>query len=152
MKLTPLFELQGRIGSNTMVGQAPVGTRVIAELTGGTFTGERLSGQVLTPGADWLLIDNSGFGHIDVRLTLATSDGAHIYMRYTGLLEYNDALTAALAEGGTTRYGDNYFVTQPRFETGDARYAWLNSIVAVAEGRLLEGGVQYRVFACEPGE
>jgi hypothetical protein len=37
-------------------------------------------------------------------------------------------------------------MTQPRFETGDPRYAWMNSIVAVAEGRVLPGAVEYRVF------
>jgi hypothetical protein len=37
-------------------------------------------------------------------------------------------------------------MTQPRFETGDSRYAWLNSVVAVAEGRVLPNAVEYRVF------
>ncbi len=33
------------------------------------------------------------------------------------------------------------------FETGDARYSWLNQSVFVGEGRVLEGfGVEYRVF------
>jgi hypothetical protein len=33
------------------------------------------------------------------------------------------------------------------FETGAARYAWLNGIVAVGSGRLIEGGgVAYDVF------
>jgi hypothetical protein len=37
-------------------------------------------------------------------------------------------------------------MTQPRFETGDSRYAWLNRVVAVAEGRVLPSAVAYRVF------
>ena len=152
MKLTPLFELQGRIGSTTVIGQGPLGKRMIAELTGGSFSGERLSGQILSPGADWVIIDSAGYGHIDVRLTLATTDGAHIYMQYSGILEYTDKIRAAFADEGTTEFGDSYFVTQARFETGDARYSWLNTSVGVAEGRLLQGGVQYRVYICEPGE
>ena len=152
MKLTPLFERQGRIGSSTMIGRGPFGTRVIAEVTGGSFTGERLSGQILTPGADWVLLDSTGTGHIDVRLTLATNDGAHIYMHYTGILEYTDKVREAFANGTSTEFGDNYFVTQPRFETGDERYSWLNHVVAVAEGRLLEGGMLYKVYECAPGD
>jgi hypothetical protein len=35
---------------------------------------------------------------------------------------------------------------QPRFETGDPRYAWLNRVVAVAEGRVLPNAVEYRVY------
>ena len=152
MKLTPLFEMQGRIGSSTMIGKGPFGTRTIAEVTGGSFTGGRLSGQILTPGADWVLLDSTGAGHIDVRLTLATNDGAHIYMHYTGILEYTDKVREAFANGTSTEFGDNYFVTQPRFETGDERYSWLNHVVAVAEGRLLEGGMLYKVYECAPGD
>jgi hypothetical protein len=37
-------------------------------------------------------------------------------------------------------------MTQQRFETGDPRYAWLNSAVCVAEGRILPNAVEYRVF------
>ncbi|MFV2089131.1 MAG: DUF3237 domain-containing protein [Pseudomonadales bacterium] len=152
MKLIPLMELQGRIVSNTDVGNTPLGRRGIAQLSGGSFSGERLSGQILSPAADWLLIDQSGYGQVDVRMTLATVDGAHIYMRYTGVLEFNDKVNQAFASEASTDFGDSYFVTQPRFETGDQRYGWLNHVVAVAEGRLLEGGVQYRIYECQPGE
>ncbi len=38
-------------------------------------------------------------------------------------------------------------MTSPRFETGDDRYAWLNGLVCVAEGKRWEQGVAYRVYA-----
>jgi hypothetical protein len=41
-----------------------------------------------------------------------------------------------------TRY---YFRTQPLFETGAAQYAWLNDIVCIGSGYLVERGVAYRV-------
>ena len=65
-------------------------------------------------------------------------------------LVFNAKVGAALAQGtGTgTEFGDTYWMTQPRFETGSADYAWLNSVVAVAEGRLIENGVEYEVFEC----
>lgn len=37
-------------------------------------------------------------------------------------------------------------MTQLRFETGDARYGWLNKLMAVAEGRVRPNAVEYRVF------
>jgi len=37
-------------------------------------------------------------------------------------------------------------MTAPRFETGDPRYAWLNAIIAVGEGRAGPGWVEYRVY------
>ncbi len=149
MKLEPLFDLRSRIGSTTEIGSSPRGTRVIADLTGGSFSGARMSGQVLPPAADWILIDQSGFGQVDTRLTLATGDGAYVYVSWTGVMEFSRAIQNAIAAGGTTDFGDNYFVVQPRFETGDARYLWLNETVAVGEGRLLQGGMQYRVYACQ---
>ena len=44
-------------------------------------------------------------------------------------------ILSALAGGEETDYGDTYFMTQPRLETGDPRYEWVNRTVAVAEGR-----------------
>jgi len=53
----------------------------------------------------------------------------------------------ALATGVGTTYEDQYFRTTPRFETGDPRYAWMNTSVFVARGRVREGmGVEYEVF------
>ena len=127
-----------------------MGQRMVAEVVGGSFEGERLSGSVLTPGADWLLMGQDGVGLVDVRLTLKTNDDALIYMQYLGKLHFNEKLMAALAEGAETQFGDTYFMTQPRFETGAENYSWLNGIVAVAEGRMTSEGVEYQVYECVP--
>ena len=68
-----------------------------------------------------------------------------------GVLVMNEKVQAALAGGGETGFGDTYFMTQPRFETGDEGYAWLNRVVAVGEGRSLPGAVEYRIFECANG-
>jgi hypothetical protein len=84
----------------------------------------------------------------DVRLTLRTHDGALIYMTYTGRWVSPPEVLADLADP-VKRYAVDparyYFRTAPLFETGDERYAWLNDIVCVAKGYLVEGGVGYRV-------
>ena len=68
----------------------------------------------------------------------------HLVVAELGL---NDAVQRALASGGGTDYGDQYFFTNPRFETGDERYAWLNTTFFIGEGRILPGpGVEYRVW------
>ena len=95
-----------------------------------------------------MLTDDEGIGRLDVRATFLTDDGAHIFMQYYGVLELNEAANNALAQGEGTGYADQYFMTQPRFETGDERYRWLNRIVAVAQGRIQPGAVEYEVFAC----
>ena len=52
-----------------------------------------------------------------------------------------------LAAGEAVDPSSYYFRTAILFETGDARYDWLNDIVAVGVGHRLPGGPIYRVFA-----
>jgi hypothetical protein len=151
MKLEPLFEMHADLRPATPVGPGPFGTRSIVDVTGGHVEGTRLRGRVLPSGGDWLLIRPDGHGLLDVRATLETHDGAFVYVQYYGIVELNARAQAALASGGSTEYGDHYFATQPRFETGDPRYAWLNALVAVGEGRLRPGAVEYRVYQVKPG-
>jgi hypothetical protein len=150
MQLKPLMTLVGKLRRPAdLVGDVPLGQRMIAEVTGGSFEGDRLKGTIVTPGADWVLVSAGGIGHVDVRLTLKTDDDAFIYMQYLGKLVFNDKVAEAVQQGRGTEFGDTYFMTQPRFETGSQDYAWLNSIVAVAEGHLIEGGVEYRIYECQ---
>lgn len=151
MQLEFLMEYHADLAPPQAIGTGPFGTRSIHEVTGGSFEGPQLKGEILTCGGDWLLTDQSGTGRLDVRATFRTDDGALIYMHYTGVIKLDEAAARAVAEGGSTEYGDNFFVTQPRFETGDERYAWLNEVVAVAEGRIRPSAVEYRVYACSPG-
>ena len=58
----------------------------------------------------------------------------------------NETVQRATAAGSGTDYGDQYFRTSPRFETGEPRYAWLNQTLFVAEGRLRPGMVEYKVY------
>lgn len=128
------------------IGPGPIGTRMFYEVAGGEMTGERLRGLVLG-GGEWALIGPDGFLRIDVRAQIRTHDDAHLYVQYFGLLEMNEAVRGALARGVGTEYGDQYFFTNPRFETGDERYAWLNTTFFVGEGRVLPGpGVEYRIW------
>jgi len=145
MKLEYLMTYRADLKEPVAIGDGPLGARTIYDVTGGTAEGPRLRGHFLPSGADWLLMGADGIGRLDVRATLETHDGAHVYIQYYGLLEMNEKVQASLAAGGSTEFGDCYFVTQPRFETGDPRYTWLNRVVAVAEGRILPSAVEYRV-------
>lgn len=151
MKLEPLMTLYATIGEAMPVGDGGTGNRVVANVTGGRFEGPELEGTVYASGADWVVIDSGGFGRIDVRIVLATADGANIYVTYQGLLEYNDAIQQAFASGGGTEFGDAVFMTQIRFETGHPDYHWLNHTLAVGEGRLRPGAVEYRIYRLSGG-
>jgi hypothetical protein len=138
--------MYAELKESVSVGKGPQGNRIVADVAGGSFEGDRLRGEVLASGADWATIDSEGVGHLDVRLTLRTDDGAHIYVQYYGVLVFNEKVNASLAGGKAADFGDAHFITQPRFETGDERYKWLNRIVAVAEGRTLHNAVEYQMF------
>ncbi len=132
----------------SMVGPGPFGTRVFAHVVSGTVEGDRLKGTLAPTGGDWLLIGSDGWGRADVRIQMLTHDGAVIYAQYLGLLEITPAIGAILGGGGeATEFEDQYFRTAPRLETGDERYAWVNTSLFVAEGRLTPGpAVDYRVY------
>jgi hypothetical protein len=128
-------------------GVGPFGFRRYLEVTDGRATGERFNATAVGGGGDWILVGPDGYARVDVRLQFKTDDGANVYVQYFGLLEANEAVLGAMTSGGGTTYVDQYFRTTPRLETGDERYAWMNTSVFVARGRVREGsGVEYEVY------
>jgi len=145
MKFVEEFTFNATLKPPVPIGTGPIGTRMFYEVVGGEMVGERLSGTVLG-GGEWALIGPDGFLRVDVRVQVETHDGAYLYIQYLGLLELSDAVSGALASGAGTEFGDQYFFTNPRIETGDERYAWTNTTFFVGEGRILPNlGVEYRV-------
>jgi Protein of unknown function (DUF3237) len=121
---------------------------VLFGAAGGSFEGPRLRGEVLAGGGDWALFGPDGTMALDVRLTLRTHDDALLHMTYGGRLTTPPELRADMADP-VARYQVDparyYFRTTSLFETGAQRYAWLNDIVCVGVGYLVDGGVAYRV-------
>jgi hypothetical protein len=147
MNLEYEFTYHATLKEPVSVGTGPYGMRLFFEVTGGSLEGKRLKGKFLTGGGDWLLVGPDGWGRLDVRAQLLTDDGAAIYLSYYGVLEMNDKVQRATTAGSGTDYDDQYFRTNPRFETGDPRYAWLNQTLFVGQGRIRPGLiVEYKVY------
>ena len=116
------------------------------ELNGGEVVGDRLRGAV-RGGGEWALIGPDGYLRVDVRAQVETHDGAFLYVQYVGLLEMNATVQNAIEKQIGTEFTDQHFYTNPRFETGDARYSWLNTTFFIGEGRIFPGlAVEYRVW------
>ena len=111
--------------------QVDTGHTRIAPVTGGTFSGPGLNGTVLPGGADWIT-QVAGHSALDVRITLETDDGAHIYMSYRGIVHSG--------ENGL------YWRVTPLFSTTSEEYDWINHIVCVGKNKQVEGRVAYDVF------
>ena len=139
-----LFEMTANLAENPhRVGDAGRGDRTVVVVTGGTFEGPHLRGSVESVGGDWVVRRSDGVSELDVRALLRTDDGAEIHMSYGGYNHHQP-----LGPLGELADGERYFRTQPRFETGDERYQWLNRIVAIGDGRSdAPGTVSYRVYA-----
>ena len=121
MNLQPLFRAEIALAAAQELGETPQGRRRIIGITGGRFSGERLSGRVLPGGADWQVIRSDGVADLDARYTLETADGALIYVRNRGYRHGPAEILRRLASGENVDPGLYYMRTTPRFETGDPR-------------------------------
>ena len=149
MKLAPVVEFDSQISDFQELGETAFGERKIYVVGGGRFWGDKLNGSARPGGADWVLVNSAGLARLDVRKTIETDDGALIYMSYQGWYQFDEKITENLAQGIGYQFGDTLFQVQVQFETGDSRYQWLNTTLAVAEGRETGGGIHYRVYALQ---
>ncbi|WP_433241380.1 DUF3237 domain-containing protein [Actinomadura nitritigenes] len=143
-----LFDIVVDLDQPLDFGRGPAGRRVLFGAAGGAFEGPRLRGEVLPGGGDWALFRPGGAMCLDVRLALRTDDGALVHMTYGGRYTTPPELRDEMADTATRHRVDPsryYFRTNPLFETGAERYAWLNDAVCVGTGYLVEGGIAYKV-------
>ncbi len=127
MRSRPLMTLRLNTAPTQDIGAGPGGTRVTFPITGGSFEGERLRGNVLAGGDDWTLLRGDGVLELDLRVTLETDDGALIHMTFQGIRD--DGAPEA-----------PYFRTLPRFEAAEPKYSFLNRLLAVGTGEIGAGG------------
>ena len=128
------------------LGDTPLGRRRIIAITGGSFSGARLSGRVLPGGADWQVIRSDGVADLDARYTLETNDGALIYVRNRGYRHGPADVLKRIAAGEAVDPSLYYMRTTPFFETGEPRYAWLNRIICVGTGARRPAAVELEIF------
>ena len=146
MQIQKLFRIEITLEQPRELGDTPLGRRRIIGITGGRFSGERLSGRVLPGGADWQVIRSDGVADLDARYTLETDDGALIYVRNRGYRHGPQDVLEKISLGESVDPALYYMRTTPLFETGDARYAWLNRMVCVATGERKAAEVHLEVF------
>jgi hypothetical protein len=146
LNLQPLFRAEITLAAAQELGDTPHGRRRISPSTGGRVAGERLSGRVLPGGADWQVVRTDGVAELDARYTIETADGALVYVANRGVRHGPPEVIRKLAAGEPVDPALYYMRTTPWFETGDARYAWLNRIVCVATGARRAAAVELEVF------
>lgn len=97
----------------------------VIPIVGGTFEG-KLSGRVISGGADWNTMRPNQIGHVYAKYVLQTEDGTYIAIENEGKIDM--------------RRPEARIKTVPRFRADDSgAYGWLNGGVYVGE---LTGGEQ----------
>ncbi len=130
-ELHPLATVRVTRGDVHRLGQTAFHRRVIGAIARGRWEGERIHADIVEPGGDWAIPSLDGtMMLLDVRQTLRTDDGALIFVTYQGRCD---------------RARGTYTVA-PTFETDDDRYAWLNVVQAVGQGRTDGDDIVYEMF------
>jgi hypothetical protein len=129
-----------------IVGATPGPYRRVGVVPGGSFEGERLSGEVLDGGSDWQTVHNDGATALNVRLVLKTKDDALICMTYQGVRHGPPDVVERIDKGEVVDPTSYYFRINPLFETAAAKYDWINRVVGVGIGHRSADGPIYSVF------
>lgn len=124
----------------------PTGTRMTFVIARGRAEGDRIAGDILAGGGDWVVLGSDGVARLDVRATLRTDDGAHIHLTVTGRVLMGPEATARYTAGELVGHDEVYARSSPLFDTDDERYRWINAVHTVAINRMSLSQVQYRVF------
>ncbi len=142
-----LFEISVNLEPPQVVGPTPNGDRRVRLISGGSFAGPKLRGEVLPGGGDWLLLRPDGARLLDVRLALRTDGGHLIYVISRGIMNMSPEIYQRIGAGEEIDPSQYYFRTTPLFETAAAELDWLNRVVAVTVGRLTTRTVVQTVYA-----
>lgn len=144
--LRPLLVLDASVPGITSVGATPSGEIRLIPITGGTFEGEELRGEILSGGADWQDVRSDGVLEISARYLLETDRDELLEVRSVGVRAAKPEVLERLGRGELVPASEYYFRTAMRFRTAAPRLARLNDVLAVAYGERRRQGVHLEVF------
>jgi hypothetical protein len=145
-----VYRLEATLGETLDLGETAHGHRRIVPLTGGTFTGGFLSGE-LVPGAsaDWQMILPDGTALADLRYVLRTEDGDLVYAEARGVRHGSAEVLARLGRGEDVDPSEYTFRTATLLHTPAFELDWLNKGVFIGVGARQPSGVIYETYLVE---
>ena len=127
----PLFTLSADVGELISLGAGPLGERRVVYITGGSFEGSQMRGEVIG-GTDWQILRADGTLELDARYAIREERGGVVQVTSQGYRHGPPDVMAQLARGEAVDPASYYFRTTMRFETGARELEWLNRTIAVA--------------------
>jgi hypothetical protein len=130
-----LFELTAALEPPQELGKTIYGIRRIINIKGGTFSGPKIKGTVLSGGADWQTVREDGTADLVAKYSLKTDDGLIIFVENTGIRTAPRGVLDRLAKGEEVPPSDYYMRTTAKMEVAaGSKYDWLNKSVIVSTG------------------
>jgi hypothetical protein len=146
-RLTLVYRLEATLGEPLQLGETVEGHRRIVPLTGGTFTGPRISGMLVAGvSADWQTILPDGTALGDIRYALRTDGGELLYVQSRSVRHGSPEVLARLGRGEDVDPSEYTFRTATQIETGAPELDWLNKGVFVSVGGRQVAGVIYETY------
>ena len=124
-----VLELKVKLGQAFSCGENAHGTRFVIPITGGSFEGPKVKGEVLPGGADYQL-QGKNRTDLEAIYCIRTEDGVSIHVRNNGIIK------------------GNYFYCSPKFEAPlDSKYAWINDGIYVCKpSGFMADGIALKVW------
>jgi Protein of unknown function (DUF3237) len=127
-------ELKIKLKAPIVVGDTPHGLRRIIGITGGTFEGPKMKGEILDGGADWQIVRKDGVAELEAHYQIKTDDGVVIYIKNVGLRVATPEVAARIGRGEAVSPSEYYFRAVPKFEAPAGKYEWLNNAIFICKG------------------
>lgn len=134
LKAELVIELCVQCTADLEVGNGLDGVLRVIPIVSGSFRG-KLSGKVVSGGADWNTAKSEQFSHVFAKYLLQTDDGEYIAVENEGILD--------------NFHTETVIKTVPKFTVNQAgRYGWLNYGVYVGslEGGSEPGHVEIKIY------
>ena len=146
-RLTQVYSLEATLAPPLELGETAQGHRRIVVLTGGTFSGPKLSGTLL-PGAsaDWQIILPDGTVLGDIRYVLQTERGDLLYVRSRSIRHGSPEVLARLGRGEDVDPDEYTFRTSTEIETASPDLDWLNKGIFISVAGRQAAGVIYETY------
>jgi muconolactone delta-isomerase len=145
--VTPVYRLEATLGAPLDLGDTAQGHRRIVPLTGGSFSGPELNGELVAgASADWQIVLPDGTALGDVRYTLRTDAGDLLYVQSRGVRHGRAEVLARLGRGEDVDPSEYTFRTATQIETAAPELDWLNKGVFISVGGRSASGVIYETY------
>jgi len=141
-----IFEANVTLGAPQELGATAAARSRFVPITGGTVSGPKMKGTILSGGGDWQEIGNDGVTLIHARYLMKASDGTAIAIDNPGVRVASPDIIARLTAGEDLDPALYYFRTTPSFQVAKGPHDWLRRSVFICQGIRHPQSVALRFF------